>query len=791
MKKNADWTSYLGQSSMPNDDLTITTGNNYGLDGFSFDTAYNEGVEDGARLPETRGMAGLPDGLVTSDDGGPDYFGMTDHSDDGTGIDLMAMLSVEEGGLDKDASIIDLQWLDPTQEPDLSRLPNNKKKLNMLPQLEEAWTANKPTTGLSHIPNVDKEAAEYESSLMEERQPTKTADEVKSAVLRAVRRAHYGESINEIQHELGESLGEDAYRAASAMQAIRDDHGLVGKVFVRASAFPGLKNGKWVDQIKKKSGGARYVITTDQTVADKLSMQMVSEVPWADALEYYAPRLTAAGYKVASKGNPKEILRRSFQVGPQQAPAPEGYKPVEQRQEASMKEAQAALRAERLSLPMPKTAEEVALENKRKAALVRIAKWVQAGKLTQKEAIRLNLSGASAEELLSVASALVTATGASQIYDGTGAGLPEDAQHARKAAMQSLDELQASVETRLKQKFSAYLGRVVKSGLLTAEERGRIEALPLPVKELERIISAAIQVAKQKRQATVEIPDIKSYMGHAYTAYSPEATTEFTRVSIAALKKRIAAQEAESSGEALQKRLQDKAAANSAAALQKRIADKEAASLATTGSAKKYSGTQFTAIQQLSSGAASVSELEVRALRRWARQKMAEGLVGHELDEALEAKFASPIREAGAEDLARLRSTHEGLSGFLYVDAGAYASKEGATGCIKGASEHRGNEVQHVLAMSRCENCVHANANGNCSQYNKRLASRDTLPVKDLAKFQKRAIKMANAASPLNDAPTFDPDEYGLQSEGFEQMHVADETHTENLDGFEFGGMEA
>jgi len=785
MKKTNDWTEFLGESALPADEFTFTTGNNFGLDGFQFDEPDNQGPEDGGRLPTTRGLSGLPDGLVV--DAGQDlsFQDLTDDSESGLGINMTAMLSAEEGGLDRDSSIIDLQWMDPTQEPDHERLPNNKKKLNSIPQLEKAWGRNRPTNGLTIVPNTDKERADYEASLKAPAKSGKTAEEVKHAVLRALRRAHYGESINSIHAELVETLGHESYRAASAMRIIKEEHGLIGKVFIRANAFPGIKNGKWLDKIHKSAHDAHYVITEDQAVADKLGMVMVSEIPWKEALEYYAPRLTASGYKVASVGNAKDILRRAFRVGPTKASVPEQFQPVVKPVIASHAEAQAALKAPVIKAPLPKTAEEQSLETKRKAALVRIARWVQAGKITQSDAIQLNASGASAEELLEVGAALVTATGEYRVYDGDGTTLPDTAMHARKAALRSLDELQAGVEANIKRKFSAYLGRVVKSGLLTAEERGRIESMNRPVAELERLIAAAVQMARQHRQASVEVPDIKSYMGHAYTAYRPVAQAEFSKASIASIKQRAAAQEAANSDDAIEQRVAAKKAANS---LDKLPDNRKKMPEAVP--AKKYADTQYTAIQQVSKVTPNITEHEFRALRRWARQKMAEGSMGQELSEMLKVKFPLPIRKAAREDIKDLRATHEGLSGHLYVDAAAYASKNGTTGCEEGALKHRANGIKHVLAMSRCAGCTFANADGVCSQYNKKLATREELPVKNIKKYQARAIELANADESEVTASLFNPKEFDLRNEGIEDVRVADEHHIEILGDLTFGGME-
>ena len=112
-KKDADWTDYIAGSQMPDDELTFTDASTYGLQGFQFDTNLGAGTLDGARLPETKGMSGLPDGFVHAAEEGLDMRVLTERDD---GLNLDAMLSEEEGALPitaeqrKEASLQNLDW---------------------------------------------------------------------------------------------------------------------------------------------------------------------------------------------------------------------------------------------------------------------------------------------------------------------------------------------------------------------------------------------------------------------------------------------------------------------------------------------------------------------------------------------------------------------------------------------------------------------------------------------------------------------------------------------------------
>ena len=178
---------------------------------------------------------------------------------------------------------------------------------------------------------------------------------------------------------------------------------------------------------------------------------------------------------------------------------------------------------------------------------------------------------------------------------------------------------------------------------------------------------------------------------------------------------------------------------------------------------------------------------------RWSRRALNEGSMGDEFDTLLKLKFAKDVRTAAKKELQALRDEHEGLAGNLYVDASAYASKSGTTGCDKGAARHRGNGVRNVLAMDRCNGCVFANIKTDgstvCQKYNKNLM--DKLPAEDTRAIQREAIRLANASDAERTASlfadTYDPGEFNLSND----MDDFDYSFTpsENLSGIWFEGM--
>lgn len=701
--KVADWTDYIGGSQMPNDELTFTDASTYGLQGYQFDTNLGAGPADGARLPEIKGLSGLPDGFVRATEEPLDMEDMTHRKD---GLNLGFFLSEEEGALppdeviQKEAAIQNLDWLDPTQDQDPDRLPENP--INIKPELEAQWTRHR-VDSFSLIPNRDREIAEYEKSMREGPRsglPGQKVAALKDALNKAVRQMHFGASIHDVKTSLISEFGDNAH-VRKAVKFLEDDYGLAGKVFVRASAFPGIKNGKWVEELKKAARTARYVITNDEAVATHLGMTMVDEVPWDEAFEHYSPLLKAVGHKLASKGNLKEILRRAFLLGdiPVQVdatPKPQGHL---------------------MTTPTPvhtqvKSAEEQAHAKKLRDAHVWIARKVKEGKLSQEDALRLHEASlkpdAKVVQILKAAADLITASGEVPVYEGQGVNLSTEAQATRQQVWASLEEtreISAKLAGEEYHKAQMRLVKAVKVGSLTKEEAKKIATLAKDAGQLERLMAAAIQAAPAMRKFAAEPTEVREYAGVV----------------------------------------------------------KEA--LHTTPDIPQMPG-------------------EVRQMLRWARRKMNEGMAGEKLTALLGVRFSNPLLKAGSDKLEALRNRHERLAGHLYVDAKAYASKEGFTGCDEGAKLHRTSAVKLLLAMDRCASCVYANADGVCQKYNKKL----TAAITD---EQRQAFLdgLTPEVEEQTPPPTYDPGEYELCNESLDGVVLDEVTQEEPLSDVTFGGM--
>jgi len=727
---NTSWAEELlkmekaGASGMPADEFTFTDGSNGGLDGFYFDLEMNEGVEQAARLPETKGLSGLPDGIVTTAEDSLGFAALME-SDNGPLLDDI-ILDEEDGFNENDlliedmdeeaklASLNNLDWLED-QTQDVDRLPHTPQ---IIPDLDNQWGSGHGTDGMFLVPNTDKAPAPTNVGPESELPGDPTA--VKAAIMRAARRVHYGHGLREIAAELVKVAGVPTTKKVVAQ--LQDEVGLAGKVYVRASVFPGLKNGKWVEQLKKTAKQALYVITDDPLVASKAGKAMVSSIPWDEAFAYYVPRLKAAGYKVAA-GDHKTAIRKAFLAGPVAVATPGTYKPVHTDPVASDAQVKQAL-AEKPAVVVPKTAEQVAVETKQKQAMLKMAKWVKAEKLSQDDALRIYSSGVSAEGMLKAAAQIIAATQGSAIYDGVGTHLSETAQLQRQTVLDSLEQRQAALEADSKKKFLVYLAQKVKAGVLTKEEVKRIAALDKPVAELKRITATAIKVAAERREIVYEQTETKKYAG---------------------------------------------------------AVQKQALHHKTTKPVDPF----LTKILRVSA-VSGVKIGEIQSMLKWAKQQMNDGMAGEMLDGMLAGRFSKPLLAATEGLVKDIRDAHEGLAGFMYVDAEAYASPSGTTGCERGALKHRANSLKIVKAMDRCAGCVFANDNEVCSQYNKRLMAFEK--SEKMAARQKTNIRLANAGDSEKTAALFDADEYNLQG----QMHVGldPDISPEKLGNVLFGGME-
>ena len=389
----------LGESHLPDDLFTVTDGSNWMLDTFP-DLGKGMGVLDGQVLQEPRQAPNLPDGDVSAGE-------LTLGEDQvlfGSLIDVEASI--------KEAGLTDLSWLE-LAEQDPECLPDNPID-NGIPELEEAWGAHRRTDGISLLPNVDLEVASYEASLEAPvAGPTASHTEVEEVVRKASRRVASGASFQDVAVEVATKLGPDAHLARSGMERVRGDAGLLGRVFIRASDYPGCDNGTWAQTVRKQAATASYVVAkkacggcvhAQDGSCSVFKKRIVAAVPWDDAVRRYGPALAATGRPITADLDPKEALRRSF------AKAPVGISQVGDVRPHHLVAADQVTpdEARRAFAEAPRVSPTVVDVTAEKAIQV-LARWKSSGMLSQADIDRLEASGASGKAVLQAGAKLILA----------------------------------------------------------------------------------------------------------------------------------------------------------------------------------------------------------------------------------------------------------------------------------------------------------------------------------------------------------------------------------------------
>lgn len=600
------------ESIMPSDD-TPSLGSNYGLDGFQFDSEYGEGVLDGGRLPEVQGLSALPDGLMHTaapyDYASGVMLGEPEGSYHGT--DLSEML--------EENSLAGLGWLHGEQDPD--RLPKNPVDRSIM-ELEKAWGVHDRTTGLL-IPNKVYRAPDNDPH-HEGFERVDAGDMIK-LVKQAMRRSAYGHPLNDILKAVALPLQSSARKQiACDMRRLADDHGLRGKVFIEAVAFPGLKKGKFASEIHRYCAAARYVLVpksmdqnTRSLIASVTGKIAVTQVPWQEAFNFYAPRLQSTGHRVASTSQGDFRTRLKLTLASKERVAHESTAPVQ------------VFAVDQLSIS----------DAKRKFA-------------------RMVPEGAAAPTD------------------------PAQVRHAKEMF-------------KVKERFAHWN----KAGLLDSANMKRILKASLSPREMFRMASEVISESK-------------------------EAATY-------------------------------------------------------TGAGEGQNSVR----EQFHRPVATPVNAAVLRKAKWVMQQMNEGWAGKRLSALIRKKFAGKTASA---EITNLRKAHEGLAGFVYVDASVYASDKGSKGCDAGALHHRANNLRYVLAMDRCTSCVQA-TEGKCQKYGKTLLDSSD----GLEKVQRKNLKACDMTDAEDTgslfAPTYNQDEYGLQYD--DDVDLDDEFSSEVLDGVLMDGL--
>jgi hypothetical protein len=299
----------MSNSKLPDGGYTLTNGSNYMLDGFQFDTEYNGGVLEKARLPSAKGITALPTGMI------PPNSPLS--SDLPIGVEVDLDLDLTE--FTKDASeqmipLVDHSWLASLPEENLDGERSHEDVLkqfaegrfentqvNQLKTLQDAW-ASGSNTGLEILPNTHRKHDKYQNSY-DKNQSQLPGDDYRKQVEKGSRKLAYGNKMG----DLSESLHGD----------LNDEYGLHGRVYIKESSFPGLFNGKWNEVINKRCASALYIVANNEDCVfdrflGKKVVASVQDIPWKEAYRTLMPKLEVYGIKKVSGSSYQSMLKQAF-----------------------------------------------------------------------------------------------------------------------------------------------------------------------------------------------------------------------------------------------------------------------------------------------------------------------------------------------------------------------------------------------------------------------------------------------------------------------------------------------
>lgn len=473
--------SSKNKSYMPNGGYTLTQGSNYMMDGFHFDTEYGGGPQEKARLPEARGLANLPSGMIPLDSSGismlPD------------GVEHQADLNMGEITREatQDVTLVDHSWLASQPEPDLSGTAEleqvykdlaeghmNNPSNNQIKTLEESW-GQTSTTGLDIIPNENRHHAPYQNSYRDD-QSHLPGDDYREEMERNVRKLAYGHPMNVVLSEVGES------QVLEVKSKLASEYGLHGRVYIKEEHFPGLFNGRWDEVINKRCATAMYIIPNNKDCAfDRfLGMEVVNEVPWNKAAKNLLPKLESYGVRIAS-GSAKARLQTAFidliegRVNRQEKSATWFPTQLDQSSLISLDHARRELenaREENIFVASSEDVEQSKIEKK----LNRIAsQLVNQGFLDAEQVSSIVESNRTASKKIERLYELASTPNGSGSYEGQGMGVKAHTPHKSKIE----ENFKTRSELNLEQRFASAkykIGRIVKAGMITAKEASTISS---------------------------------------------------------------------------------------------------------------------------------------------------------------------------------------------------------------------------------------------------------------------------------------------------------------------------
>ena len=590
----------------------------------------------------------------------------------------------------------------------------------------------------------------------------------------------WGEVVSLAKSHLRLASADQTTRASGFLKRLSREHGLLGKVYIREFAFPSTSNTGWNHVIDRHAAnGVTWIVPLKKgsRISHKEAFRgltVASSVPWGEAWGIYSRRASLEGKRVASV-TPKDIPAALLRLFASSLPTPEVRRvALEEDKRAGAVNGMAFSDAIRELASHPSVREVVPARDVSVIfAAEMISRLVRMGRISAEDEDRIASLSLPPYAAMRLAAAVAVDNG---ITRGT-YSKPEFSRYVPGTILTAATE---KVEDSRLASVSKALSELVKRGTISEGHRSQVMASKSPVKDkidwvrkLAGIVPRqSLDKTRMAKRGVYSLPKVSRYIRPA-SEKDLEVKARVEDPRLASIRSSL--------DELVKRGVVSASRREEVISSPVSTADKidwvkklSAVSPKMASDGKKrhlpvYQGKKLTAHVPTARPLRALPH-EVAKARRFLARSMNSGLVKADLDSVLSHAFSSVLLEEGKGVLGEYRRKHEGLVGFEYVDASAYASKTGTEGCEEGGRAHRANPIKYVLSMARCGTCLN-NVNGVCGKYGKELA--DKLIVGK--GVREHNLRVATSKDHERTAAMFNPSEFDLRDpDSLDSLEISD-----------------
>lgn len=377
-------------SNMPKE-LNEGWASNLLLDGFQHDMDYGAGIRERYLTEMSSSVGNLPDGIVTDTSEPQEDVHMGGVLEDLTALNIVA--SALETPLLPTEGVVDHTWLsDATQDP--NRLPH---QMDVLTQLQHLWGTR--TDGIFRVPAQERvivETQEDPPTNIVEPSSDVAVQAIEPLLRSAMRLASSGKSVAAVlQPRVGEKIWE---KLRPLVAALEKEKGLLGTVYLYASAYPRLHLGQWSKSLKTHSRNATFLVSPSTRPEDVARIEgatglrvvsSVKEIPWVEEC------WRRTGVEVASVGEAKRAIKAHYEPKTVSTVYHDGIRlpqthPMDR---VTRKEAEEALQNYRVPAVEIRTIADRVKSRMAQESLFTLKRWVKAGQIAPELAESLSKLG--------------------------------------------------------------------------------------------------------------------------------------------------------------------------------------------------------------------------------------------------------------------------------------------------------------------------------------------------------------------------------------------------------------